>query len=55
MYFLLSLDQTLAENEDGPLLIGYHYEPGYSLENCLFIHDELARRGYVEKGRYLRK
>ncbi len=41
------LDQTLLENGDGPLLIGYHFEPGYSLENCLTIHDELSKRGLI--------
>ena len=38
---LFWLDQTLAENEDGPLLIGFHIEPGYSIKNCLAIHDAL--------------
>ncbi len=38
------LDQTLAENDGGPLQLGLHYEPGYSLDNCLLLHDELARR-----------
>ncbi len=45
------LDQTLAENGDGPLQIGYHFEPGYSMENCLAIHDELSDRGLIIKGR----
>jgi len=48
---LLWLDQVLVENENGPLQIGYHLEPGYSLENCLAIHDELHNRGLVKKGR----
>ncbi len=38
------LEKTLAENGDGPLGIGYHLEPGYSLENCLAIHEELHQR-----------
>ncbi len=37
------LNTTLAENDGGPLLIGYHFEPGYLLENCLAIHDELNK------------
>ena len=45
------LERVLEENAGGPLLIGYHFEPGYSLANCLFIHDELARRGEITKGR----
>ncbi|MDH3674387.1 MAG: uroporphyrinogen decarboxylase family protein [Anaerolineae bacterium] len=45
------LDRALAENGGGPLLIGYHFEPGYSMENCLAIHDELAERGLIKKGR----
>lgn len=45
------LDQALAENGNGPLLIGYHFEPGYSMENCLAIHNELAKRGLIKKGR----
>lgn len=42
------LDDVLAENGDTPMLIGYHLEPGYSLANCLLVHDELARRGLTE-------
>jgi hypothetical protein len=45
------LDQTLEENGSGPLQIGYHLEPGYALENCLAIHDELAKRGLIPGGR----
>ena len=45
------LDNVLAENGDGPLTIGYHLEPGYSLENCLAIHDELSKKGLVQPGR----
>jgi len=45
------LNTVLAENDDGPLKIGYHLEPGYSLENCLVIHDELHQRGVIRKGR----
>lgn len=41
------LDQTLKENDAGPLQIGYHLEPGYALENCLAIHDELVKRGLI--------
>ena len=39
------LDRTLTENGGGPLHIGFHLEPGYSIENCLSIHDELRLRG----------
>jgi hypothetical protein len=39
------LDRTLAENAGGPLHIGFHLEPGYSVENCLAIHDALRARG----------
>ena len=44
------LDEVLIENGAGPLQLGYHLEPGYSLENCLVIHDELYRRDLVGKG-----
>jgi hypothetical protein len=45
------LDEVLIENGAGPLQLGYHLEPGDSLDNCLVIHDELYRRGLVGKGR----
>lgn len=45
------LDQVLAENGDGPLQIGFHLEPGYSLTNCLAIHDLLAEYKLIQKGR----
>lgn len=45
------LEKVLNENGDRPLKIAYHLEPGYSLENCLKIHDELYKRGLIEKGR----
>lgn len=37
--------KVLKENRNGPLQIAYHLEPGYSLENCLNIHDELYHQG----------
>jgi hypothetical protein len=45
------LDNVLRENSTGPLQLGYHMEPGYSVENCLAVHDELDRRGLIRKGR----
>lgn len=45
------LDKVLFENSEGPLKIEYHLEPGYSLTNCLTIHDELYNRGLIKKGR----
>ena len=48
---IIWLEQILDENAGGPLQFGYHYEPGYSLENCLLLHDELIRRGLADKGR----
>ena len=45
------LDKVLLENAEGPLKIAYHLEPGYSLKNCLTIHDELCKRGLIEEGR----
>jgi hypothetical protein len=42
------IDEVLVENGDAPILIGYHLEPGYSLANCLMVHEELARRGLTE-------
>ena len=38
------LERTLAENAGGPLHIGFHLEPGYSVANCLAIHEELRLR-----------
>ena len=45
------LDNVLYENSMGPLQLGYHMEPGYSVGNCLAVHDELERRGLIRKGR----
>jgi hypothetical protein len=45
------LDTTLLENDEGPLQIGYHLEPGYSLQNCLLVHDYLSRKGLITKER----
>ena len=45
------LDKVLFENSEGPLKIEYHLEPGYSLTNCLTIHDELYNRGLIKKER----
>ena len=36
------LDQVLVENAGGPMQLGLHFEPGYSLDNLLLLHDELA-------------
>ncbi len=45
------MDQTLKENDGGPLTINYHLEPGYDEKNHLLLHDYLYDRGLVEKGR----
>lgn len=45
------LYKVLDENDGGNLKIEYHLEPDYNLENCIFIHEELARMGLVKKGR----
>jgi len=45
------LDRSLDENSDGPLQIGFHLEPGYSLANSLAIHDLLAEYKLIQKGR----
>jgi uroporphyrinogen-III decarboxylase len=45
------LNRTLEENQGGNLKIEYHLEPDYNVENCVFIHEELDRRGIVKKGR----
>ena len=42
------LERTLAENAGGPLHVGFHLEPGYSVENCLAIHEELRLRELTE-------
>ena len=45
------LDQTLEENDQGPLKIVYHMEPGYSLDTCLRIHELLEQRGISARSR----
>jgi hypothetical protein len=45
------LDQILFENAAGNMTINFHIEPGYSLENCLAIHDGLYERGLIERKR----
>ena len=45
------LDQVLRESSDGRMTINFHLEPGYSLENCLIIHDILHERGLIRRGR----
>jgi len=45
------LNRTLEDNDGGNLKIEYHLEPGYNLDNCIFIHEELDKRGLVRKGR----
>lgn len=45
------LDRVLRENRDGRMTINFHLEPGYSLENCLAIHDILSERGLIRRGR----
>lgn len=45
------LYNILSENNNGPLKIAYHLENAYSLENCLFLHEELQRLGLTVSGR----
>ncbi|MDR1746434.1 MAG: uroporphyrinogen decarboxylase family protein [Tannerella sp.] len=45
------LNRTLEDNAGGNLKIEYHLESDYSQENCLYIHDELDKRGIVKKQR----
>lgn len=45
------LNKTLSENDDGPLQIAYHMEADYEIGNCLALHDELERRGYIINSR----
>lgn len=45
------LERTLKENDGGRLKIAYHLEPDYNLSNCIYIHEELHKRGLVKKGR----
>ena len=45
------LDQTLSENQDGPMQIAYHMEPDYEISNCLAIHEELEKRGLITNKR----
>jgi hypothetical protein len=45
------LDNTLSENQDGPLKIAYHLEADYDISNVLVLHRELERRGLIIPGR----
>ncbi|TFG61134.1 MAG: hypothetical protein E4H36_10935 [Spirochaetales bacterium] len=45
------LDLVLAENQGGPLRIGYHLEPGYNFDAVMLIHKNLEKRGIVRRGR----
>lgn len=45
------IDQSLEENEGGPLLIVYHFDLGYPLENCLALHERLIELNLIERGR----
>ena len=45
------IDNILRENGDGRMTINFHLEPGYSLENCLAIHDGLHERDLIERKR----
>ncbi len=45
------LDVILDENNDGPLCLSYHLEPGYSISNIIYLHEELICRGLVERYR----
>jgi len=39
------LNNTLEENDGGPLKFALHLESGYNTDNCLLIFDELTKRG----------
>lgn len=39
------LQGTLADNAGGPLALAYHMEPGYDIDNCLVLHEELDAQG----------
>jgi len=41
------LGKTLEENQGGPLQIAYHIETDYDIRNCLVIHEELEKRGFI--------
>jgi hypothetical protein len=45
------LTTTLLDNDGGNLKIEYHLEADYNLANCMYIHEELERRGLVKKER----
>ncbi|MDR1833381.1 MAG: uroporphyrinogen decarboxylase family protein [Propionibacteriaceae bacterium] len=45
------LETVLADNAGGPLKLAYHLEADYNQANCVYIHEELARRGIVPLGR----
>jgi uroporphyrinogen-III decarboxylase len=45
------LNRIIKDNDGGNLKIEYHLESDYNQDNCLFLHEELDRRGIVKKGR----
>ncbi|NLA49257.1 MAG: hypothetical protein GX876_07310 [Bacteroidales bacterium] len=45
------LEKTISENDGGNLKIAYHLESDYNLLNCIYIYEELHKKGLVKKGR----
>lgn len=45
------LNRVLDENGGGPLLLGYHLEPGYNLSAILSLHEACLEKGLSKPGR----
>lgn len=45
------IDQSVAENGDGPLAIRYHFDQGYPQANCEALHERLIELGLIKRGR----
>lgn len=45
------LNRVLDENGGGPLLLGYHLEPGYNLSAILSLHEACREKGLSKPGR----
>jgi uroporphyrinogen-III decarboxylase len=43
------LNNTLKENQDGPIKFVLHLDKGYSVDNCLMIYDELINKRLIKK------
>jgi hypothetical protein len=43
------LNNTLEENQNGPIKLVLHLDKGYSADNCLMIYDELINKKLISR------